>query len=52
MSTSYQPQPDDSESNNDLIVHESEEQTGERSTVQGEGGAGLDAKTNGRVVEE
>ena len=33
MSTSYQPQPDDSESNNDLIVHESEEQTGERSTV-------------------
>ena len=33
MSTSYQPQPDHSESNDDLIVHEGEEQTGERSRV-------------------
>src|SRR5438132_14045277 len=33
MSTSYQPQPDHSETNDDLIVHEGEEQTGERSTV-------------------
>ena len=33
MSTSYQPQPDHSETNDDLIVHEGEEQTSERSTV-------------------
>src|SRR5438477_11340572 len=33
MSTSYQPQPDHSESNDDMIVNEGEEQTGERSRV-------------------
>jgi len=33
MSTSYQPQPDHSETNDELIVHESDEQTGERATV-------------------
>jgi hypothetical protein len=34
MSSSYQPQPDNSDSNEDLIVHEGEaEETGERSRV-------------------
>ena len=34
MSSSYQPQPDNSDSNEDLIVHEGDaEQTGERSSV-------------------
>ena len=33
MSTSYQPQPDHSKTNDELIVHESDEQTGERATV-------------------
>ena len=34
MSSSYQPQPDNSDSNEELIVHEGEaEETGERSSV-------------------